>query len=340
MKPVALLIAFLFSLPAQAHKFDSVFVSIAEAGTSRYTLHLKLPLTGGRATAVVNLALPADCKTVGESEPQRTPRDWRYKRGVQCEHSLSQRELRLTGLNAAVPNAVIAMRFADGTERVLLADIEDSSFRFSRTAASAAVDASGYLPLGIEHILGGPDHLLFVTGLLLVVLRTRAGTRMLIGTVTAFTLAHSITLALAALGKVSLPSAPVEVIIALSILLLAVELSAAQGSDHQRVAHSLTFRRPWLVAFGFGLIHGFGFAGALREIGLPEQSVGWALFLFNVGVEIGQLLFVAFLVLGGICLQRIRQGLLCPVQHFAVLGIGTLGAFWVIERTAPVLLGS
>jgi hydrogenase/urease accessory protein HupE len=180
---------------------------------------------------------------------------------------------------------------------------------------------------GIEHILFGFDHLLFVLALILIV---RSG-RVLLWTITAFTIAHSITLSLATLGVVYVPGPPVEATIALSILLLACEIVRLQRSQA-----SMTARWPWIVAFSFGLLHGFGFAGALTEIGLPQSDIPLALFTFNVGVEAGQLIFIAA-VLGVLaCARRIDFP---PVveRHalsVATYAIGTVAAFWFIERLA------
>ncbi len=323
---------------AHAHKFDSAFLALTELGGMRYGVRMKLPLTGGRPGALPDLQLPADCQDAGTPRTQHEAQSWRRSWTVHCEATLRGRSLKLSGLNAVMPNAVVALRFEDGAERVLLIDLDQHAFVFAPGQKRQSAAAAEYLPLGITHILGGPDHLLFVAGLLLVVVRARAGMKTMVGTITAFTVAHSITLAAAVLGHASLPATPVETVIALSILLLAVELSAASGQEEP--PGSLTFRRPWLVAFGFGLVHGFGFAGALREVGLPEHAVGQALLLFNVGVEIGQLLFVAALLAAGGLLNRLRPSLLPPTTRAMVLGIGALGAYWVIERTYPALAGS
>ena len=188
--------------------------------------------------------------------------------------------------------------------------------------------------LGIEHILLGIDHLLFVLALLLLV----NGVGRLVATVTAFTVAHSITLGAATLGFVHVPSAPVEAIIALSILFLASELArrrAAAGGVRDEAAN-LTARFPWIVAFSFGLLHGFGFAGALSEVGVPEQAVPLALLFFNVGVELGQLLFIAA-VFGFAWLVRLTAVRVPAIWQRAVAyGIGSVAAFWVVERTMGV----
>ncbi|WP_371377924.1 HupE/UreJ family protein [Thalassotalea aquiviva] len=184
--------------------------------------------------------------------------------------------------------------------------------------------ATTYFVLGVEHILFGIDHLLFVFALLLLI----DSTRKLIYTITFFTIAHSITLSLASLGVVDIPIPPVEAIIALSILFVALEVvKVKQGHN------SLTFRKPWIVAFSFGLLHGLGFAAALGEIGLPQNAVASALVLFNVGVEIGQLLFVfSYMSLVWLA-SKLRVNLSKAWQRVPPYVIGSLASFWVIERT-------
>lgn len=191
--------------------------------------------------------------------------------------------------------------------------------------------AKRYTVLGVEHILAGIDHLLFVLALLFVV----DGRWKLVKTITAFTVAHSITLGLATLGYVSLPSAPVEAAIALSIVFLASEIVWKM-----RGRTSLTFRAPWLVAFAFGLLHGLGFAGALSEIGLPPAEIPIALLFFNIGVEIGQLLFVASALALAWLISRanVTNARLHLLRLVVVYGIGTISVFWVIERTGQIFL--
>ena len=183
---------------------------------------------------------------------------------------------------------------------------------------------------GIDHIRFGYDHLLFVLALILIV----ENLRMLVTTVTAFTLAHSITLALATLGVVHVQGPPVEAAIALSILLLACELARSRAGQP-----SLTARWPWLVAFSFGLLHGFGFAGALSEIGLPRGDIPLALFTFNVGVEFGQLAFIAAVLTTLAIVQRISvtARMARCARPAAAYAIGTLAAFWFVERVAALL---
>ena len=182
-----------------------------------------------------------------------------------------------------------------------------------------------YIRLGIEHILLGIDHLLFVFALLLIV----NGVRRLVWTITAFTVAHSITLAMATLGFVNVPQAPVEAVIALSILFLAVELVKQQQGKKD-----VAIRAPWVVAFLFGLLHGFGFAGALAETGLPPTEIPLALLMFNVGVELGQLAFVAMVLIAGWLIHRTRTFPLRSAEMATTYVIGSIAAFWTIERIA------
>jgi len=183
-----------------------------------------------------------------------------------------------------------------------------------------------YLGLGVEHILLGIDHLLFVLALLLLV----RGWRQVIVTITAFTAAHSLTLAAATLGFVSVPQRPVEAVIALSIVLVAAEVV-----HRERDISSWAQQWPWLIAFVFGLLHGFGFAGALNEIGLPQQAIPLALLFFNVGVELGQILFIVAVFALWAILHRIVVRLPKPITSYGpAYAIGTVAAFWTIERIA------
>lgn len=239
-----------------------------------------------------------------------------------CAGGLTGQTIAIDGLNATLTDVLVRLEGADGTTQVTRLTPADASFEVEK--APSAIDVTGtYFGLGVEHILFGIDHLLFVLALLVLV----EGRRRLVGTITAFTLAHSLTLAVATLGFVRVPQSPVEAFIALSIVFVATEIV------HARLGRpGLTQRWPWVVAFTFGLLHGFGFAGALTEIGLPAAAVPLALFFFNVGVEAGQLLFVgACLVLAGVA-RRIpvpRPALDLRVLAYA---IGTVAAFWTIER--------
>jgi hydrogenase/urease accessory protein HupE len=183
--------------------------------------------------------------------------------------------------------------------------------------------AREYLGLGIQHILLGMDHLLFVLGLLLIV----RGWRRLVKTITAFTLAHSITLALATLGYASVPIPPLNAAIALSILFLGPEILRAWRGET-----SFTIRHPWVVAFAFGLLHGFGFASGLVELGLPRSEIPWALLMFNIGVELGQLAFVLMALAVARAIRELEFRVPRAVELTPAYVVGAFGAYWTIDR--------
>jgi hydrogenase/urease accessory protein HupE len=246
---------------------------------------------------------------------------------VLCTGPLAGGTFAIEGLEATDTDVLLRIDYRDGGSFTHRLVPQSPAVVIPEQPGALDVIAT-YTGLGIEHILLGIDHLLFVFALLLIV----RGWGRLVATITAFTVAHSITLAVATLGFVSVSPTAVEATIALSILFLAVEL-ARRREDSQASSRDLAWRYPWLVAFAFGLLHGFGFAGALREIGLPEQAVPLALLFFNVGVELGQLLFIGtLLVLAWLFARVLRHGKAYS-PRFAAYVIGSVAAFWVIERT-------
>jgi hydrogenase/urease accessory protein HupE len=241
-------------------------------------------------------------------------------------NGLAGRRIDFIGLQLSITDVLVRTNSLDGSYSTTLVRPSRPWIEITAARGPLAI-AVAYLMLGIEHILFGFDHLFFVLALILIV---RSGRRLLL-TVTAFTIAHSITLSLATLGVVHVPGPPVEASIALSILLLACEIVRLQRGEA-----SLTARWPWIVAFCFGLLHGFGFASALRDIGLPQGDIPLALFSFNVGVEIGQLIFIGG-VLGVLaCARRIRLPLALArgALPAATYAIGGVAAFWFIDRLA------
>ena len=242
---------------------------------------------------------------------------------LRCDGGIGGKTLRVAGLEATITDVLVRIHHADGR-------VESHLLRPSSPAAtlgevtSLGGRALGYLRLGIEHILLGVDHLLFVLGLLLIV----SDRFMLVKTITSFTLAHSITLAIATLGYASAPLPPLNAAIALSILFLGPEIVRVRRGET-----SFTIRHPWIVAFAFGLLHGFGFASGLTAMGLPRAEIPLALLLFNVGVEAGQIGFVALVLL----LERSFQTLEIRWPPFAAAlpayVVGSLGAYWTIQRT-------
>jgi hypothetical protein len=242
--------------------------------------------------------------------------------------------VRIDGLSATRTDVLARVERADGSSQTVRLTPAAPAFVVSAAPGAWQVMKT-YLGLGVEHILLGVDHLLFVLALLFLV----GSWPRLIETVTAFTVAHSLTLAAATLGWVHVPQAPVEAVIALSIVFVATEiLHSRQGRA------GLALRMPWVVAFVFGLLHGLGFAGALREVGLPEHAIPLALAFFNIGVEVGQLLFIAgvFVLLWSLRRSRSRSSTDAASGAWHVAGtaatpaaylIGTVAAFWVLERT-------
>ncbi|HED16049.1 MAG TPA: HupE/UreJ family protein, partial [Gammaproteobacteria bacterium] len=244
---------------------------------------------------------------------------------VACDQGLLEQTISVSGLEMTNTDVLVRLEFINGTSQSVLLTPSNSTFQVPAEASSQQIMAT-YTWLGITHILQGADHLLFVFALLLIVNNMRR----LLWTITAFTLAHSITLAAATLGFVYVPQQPVEAVIALSILFLAMEI--VHGKNGRPGAAS---RWPWMVAFIFGLLHGFGFAGALAEVGLPQQAIPLALVFFNVGVELGQLMFVVSVVLIGWMLHKLKyQQLLDRAETAMVYSIGGISSFWVFERVS------
>jgi hypothetical protein len=248
---------------------------------------------------------------------------------LRCRDGIDGKTLAIDGLESTVTDVIIRVHHADGRlESHMLKPVNPSVTLGARTTGWQRSGA--YLRLGIEHILLGVDHLLFVLGLLLIV----ADRWMLLKTITSFTVAHSITLAIATLGFASAPVPPLNAAIALSILFLGPEIVR-----RWRGQTSFTIRHPWVVAFAFGLLHGFGFASGLTAMGLPKAEIPLALLLFNVGVEIGQVFFVGMIV----ALERAFHTLEIQwprlIEALPGYTVGSLGAYWTIQRIALLLGG-
>jgi hypothetical protein len=247
-----------------------------------------------------------------------------YRTGGQ---SLTGSTLSVDGLSGLSTDVLVRVKLSDGTEHSAVLRGSSPIFTIPAQPSKGEV-ALSYWQMGTIHILEGFDHLLFLATLLLIV----TGIWSLLKTVTAFTVAHSLTLALATLGLVNIPPAPTEAVIALSILLLSVEaLHKGRGEI------TLAERYPWLIAFTFGLVHGLGFAGALSEIGIPQNEVPLALLMFNVGVETGQVLFVVVVSLLLAGLRRINPQSSVLVARTVPYAIGGVAAFWTIQRVGLFL---
>jgi hydrogenase/urease accessory protein HupE len=276
-----------------------------------------------RGVLPIHPSLPRDAQSIGLPRSERLFGAEVKRWTIRVPNGLDGWEVNVHGLSATMVDVLVRIAFLDGRVVSRLLRPDAPSFVFTHDAVGPAT--GGYFVMGCEHILFGIDHLLFVLALVLIV----RGAGRLVKTITAFTIAHSITLALATLGVVHVPSAPIEAIIALSIVFVAAEILRSR-----RGKPGLTEQAPWLVAGSFGLLHGFGFAGALSEVGLPANDIPLALLNFNLGVEAGQLAFVA-LVLGVIALLQ-RLHLPKGAALIPPYAIGSVAMFWVIERTAAI----
>ena len=310
---------------ASAHESRPAYLEIGETAAGRYRILWRTPLLAGRRLPVV-LQLPDGVRDVAEPTHRELPDSLVERRLIDAPDGLAGRTIRFVGLQGTNTDVLVRVQARDGTHSTTL--VRPSSPLVEVTGTRGVLEiAAAYARHGIAHIFGGYDHLLFVVAMLLIV----NGRRMLLATVTAFTLAHSITLTLATLGLVRVAGPPVEAAIALSILLLACEIVR-----NRRGEDSITARQPWLVAFAFGLLHGFGFAGALADVGLPRGDIPLALLAFNVGVEVGQLVFIAGILLLMGTAERFHVGAAAAhhVKRAAPAAIGTMAAFWLFERLA------
>ena len=326
LRPTRWFLALLLcALASQAHAdiFRPAYLELREAGDDRFDVLWKVPAQSETVRLALHVQFPPGTQFVseprgvfiGDSIVER----WQIRR----PGGLAGQSIRIEGPATGITNVIARVERSDGTSQLERLGQTSPEFIVAPTSGASEI-AWSYLVLGIEHILGGIDHLLFVLALLLIV----RGGRRIIATVTAFTVAHSITLAAATLGWVHVPGPPVEALIALSIAFVAAEV--IQGL---RGEPGLTARAPWVVAFSFGLLHGFGFASALAQVGLPQKAIPIALLLFNVGVEVGQLLFVAAVLILTTLVRRQLSPTLPRIAQYAMpYAIGTVAMFWVIER--------
>ena len=326
----AFLAALLCAAPALAHRLSPAFFGFTETAPTAFNVQWKVSISGGLA-AVLEPRVPEGCSLTGSVRTYVVD-DVRLQHGaLSCPDGLAGKTFTISGLEQTQTDVLLRVDYLDGTASNQRLTPDAPSVEIPEQPSAFEVVRT-YLVLGVEHILLGIDHLLFVLALILIV----NGIGRLVATVTAFTVAHSITLGAATLGFVQVPSAAVEAIIALSILFLASELARRPQRGATDETANLTRRFPWVVAFAFGLLHGFGFAGALSEVGVPQHAVPLALLFFNVGVELGQLLFIAA-VFGFAWLVRLSAVRLPVIWPRAVAyGIGSVAAFWVVERTIAV----
>ncbi|HEX9724167.1 MAG TPA: HupE/UreJ family protein [Vicinamibacteria bacterium] len=326
MKRLALLLPLVWCLPtsAGAHEARPGFLELREVAPDRFELLWKQPALGEMRLRI-NPAFPEECTLEGMGGQEMIPGALLWRTTLVCDGGISGKSIAVAGLEATLTDVLVRVHHANGvTETHLLKPASPSAVIGGEGQGPAA-----YVTLGIEHIVLGIDHLLFVLGLLLIV-KDRF---MLVKTITSFTVAHSMTLAIATLGYASAPVVPLNAAIALSILFLGPEIVRSWHGET-----SFTIRHPWVVAFAFGLLHGFGFASGLTAMGLPPAEIPLALLLFNVGVELGQLMFVALVLLMERSFRTLEIRWPRWAQVMPGYAVGTLGAFWAIQRSA-ILFG-
>ncbi len=316
---------------AAAHEVRPALIQITELRDGGYDVVWKQPMVGDLTVHLVPhlssgaIDRPPDSD---EMQPGFAIRIWRVKSGAPLDGQI----VSVEGLPQTVTDVLLRVSTTDGKVVNDMLRPADPSRKLA-LAAPQGLHVPAYVRLGVLHILTGFDHLMFVLGLLLLI----GPSWRLVKAVSAFTAAHSITLALAALGYVRFPSAVIEALVALSIVFVACELVLVPVPGRPE---SLTRRYPWLIAFTFGLLHGLAFAGALAEVGLPPGEEPQALFLFNVGVEIGQLIFIGAALLVILGLRWVRARLSWDSAAFARVApayvIGGCSAFWLIQRILAV----
>ena len=306
------LICAILASPVFSHEFSPAHLIIEEDTDFKYEVTWMYPI---RNLGPVNLTLPNDCQS-NSLESFQESKYLSEKISLQCSDSIKGKDIFIKGLSI-LNDALVTIKFLDGDRYEGLVSVKDSKLTIPQ---ELQVFPTGYFMLGVEHLIGGPDHLLFVFGLLFIVF----GWQNLIKTITAFTLAHSITLGLSVLEIVSLPSATIEALIALTIIYLALEIKDEKNNKST----------PWLMAFGFGLLHGFGFAGALSEIGIANEQLLLSLLFFNVGIEVGQLIMIPLFLISIWLLQKIKFNF--SVTKLSSYAIGGMGSFWLIERVLGI----
>jgi hydrogenase/urease accessory protein HupE len=306
-----------------AHEVRPGYLELRQTAANTYAVLWKVPAVGDMRLSI-HPRFPENCKPAGDVASYRASDSYSERLRLTCPDGLNGGTIAIDGLAATMTDVLVRIDRTDGSTQVA---------RLTQSVPTLVVDASPgrlqvarvYSVLGVEHILTGLDHLLFVLALIII---TRGGWK-LAKTVTAFTLSHSVTLTAATLGYVHVPQRPVEAVIALSIVFVAAEIVRMR-----RGIKSITFSAPWMVAFSFGLIHGLGFAGGLNDAGLPLAHIPTALLFFSLGVESGHFLFIAVVLSSIDLMARIRIPFPRWTELVPPYAIGAIAMFWVIQRTA------
>ncbi len=306
---------------ASAHELRPAYLDLRETAADEFSVLWKVPALGDLRLGLY-VRIPDTCEA--KMEPVRAIREAAYveRWAVTCANGLKGQEIVIDGLRSTVTDVLARIEYLNGTTQVARLTPEAPTLLVTGAQSTFEV-AKTYFLLGVDHILTGFDHLLFVLALMLLI----QDRWMLVKTITAFTIAHSITLSGASLGYISLPQKPVEAVIALSIAFVASELVKMQSGERR-----LSQDYPWIIAFAFGLLHGFGFAGALKETGLPQVDVPLALLTFNLGVEAGQLLFVTAVLIAFRAAGAILNEPIARARIAAAYVIGSVAMIWVISR--------
>ncbi|NOQ92971.1 MAG: HupE/UreJ family protein [Flavobacteriaceae bacterium] len=314
------IVLFAIGLSANAHEVRPAYLQIEQTGENSFHVVWKIPATG-MAVPKIYLELPKNWKMTSNNASlisNALRQEWNYE----LNDNIHGGEITFDGLQNTIMDVLVTIKLLNGVKFSGLVKPKNPIYVIPDTPSVWNISKT-YLKLGIEHILFGFDHLLFVLALVLI---TFGGWR-IVKTITAFTIAHSITLSLAVLGFVHMPSASIEAVIALSIVFLAVELV-----HFTKGRVGLTAKYPWVVAFIFGLLHGFGFAGALTELGLPQTDIPFALAFFNIGVELGQLVFVMVILVIIFLVNKIKMKPKNWVKLVPAYSIGIIATMWCFER--------
>jgi len=325
---VALLLVIVSPAVARADEARPAYLELTETAAGQFTVLWRTPVLSGMRLPIV-LVLPADVRNVKAAAVEELADSIVERRWIDAgSKGLAGRRIDFEGLQLLITDVLVRVEMLDGRQWTTIARASQPWVEIA--ASQTSLDVAGtYIVDGVRHIVFGADHLLFVLGLLLIV----EDRWMLLKTITAFTVAHSITLAIATLGYANAPVVPMNAAIALSILFLGPEIVRRWRGDM-----SFTIKRPWMVAFSFGLLHGFGFAGALTSAGLPHHDLPFALLSFNLGVEVGQVSFVLLIVALEWSFRVLDVRWPHWVRALPGYAVGSLGAFWTIQRVF-VLLG-
>ena len=315
LKKALLFLFFSASVTLSSHEFSPAHLIMDEKMETNYEATWMYPIKSIGARA--SLLFPENCIALSQP-PFKQGKYSIEKINLDCETTIRGAEIKVVGLSV-LNDALVTINFLDKKRFEGLMNLKNSVIKIPEIEQTFP---TAYFILGVEHLLGGPDHLLFVMGLLFIVF----GWKNLLKTITAFTLAHSITLALSVLGIIRLPSGSIEALIALTIIYLALEINSKEKLN----------KTPWLMAFGFGLLHGFGFAGALSEIGISNDQLLLSLLFFYVGIEIGQLIMIPIFLSGIYVLSKIKLEKI-SYQGASFL-LGGVGSYWFIERIIGIVI--